>query len=565
MRGAKFLNATGAGAEGSPDGGVGLFHEIDYFYETVQGFLYPDLMGKDPVLHWYTRGARAPKEIRARLWDGLDERCLWSRYRVDRFALGLMDVGVAVVAMELTHLGVVEDRNGAPDDNAPVPLTLALAQDALDQLRRTHAPFWINGVAPGRSPSAVQVLYDGDEGWTTHSPGPAGLQASAQAHLLDHGAPAKFGWWTELLKPLELGKRKAKSPLSFRQIVDERAFQVATISLGGGPTEVLEQVSDGDWHRIGAADVAGRDPWPYNKDFLDRTEPVLFYDRFAPHPEAERGGASRITICSYQLAAVGCGWFFENHVVHHVRRHYTQMVLLAYLEQAALLAFSARLTDLARKHAADLRNPKCDRGEARHDLRQDLAAIADDFVEFSHVHRFTGVSNQVQARELNDMLRGAIGLDALFEEVSAELDRAMAHAAALESERAANSAERLTEIATIAAVIGLGFTLAPVLGDLPVAGAVFGKAWAQTGAGCTLSALFAFLAVALGPVLRGRRGTPVFRRGLRGILWAICVVCAVAAVLISSVHGGEGAAERGAAEAPAPSDSSAGLSQAHDS
>lgn len=95
---------------------------------------------------------------------------------------------------------------------------------------------------------------------------------------------------------------------------------------------------------------------------------------------------------------------------------------------------------------------------------------------FIHRYHFTGVSNQLQARELFDQFRDSMELDKRYAEIKSERDGAAALALpeeqrettratlqlAQEQGQNACAAQTLTEIAAVATVVGVAAELAGV-------------------------------------------------------------------------------------------------------
>jgi len=435
----------------------GFYSEAVYFHEFVRKFLYPKNgwqdLGPEPAMISLSR---------TKPFDWLEAKIehpgigpLIHKFRMLHCSIRLFQFGAAVLVLELEHQSIATPNHEA------LTLMLSHAQTVIDHLRRAYAPYWVDET-PGGSPLSIKLGRDGEACPEPFDLGELATAAKATDAMFISGSELVFPWWDAIMSPLRFaGCTDGADKPCFRQVLDERIPVLTTISLtrGGGSAEDLEQVSPGDWDRIGAADAAGTNKYPYNPRFIAAEKPVHKYDRFAPHADTDRGGATCFLMCHYHFAAVGAGWFFDTHVVNHMRRQYRQMMLIAYLEFAALLMFSSRLTALA----SDLKaKDGVDDG-----LRDRLVAINQEFFQFTHIYRFTGVSNQVQARELFDRMRRSIGLNELFADVKQEMDGALQFSLANESRRRAETAETLTEVATIGLAVGLGATFAPMAGAMP--------------------------------------------------------------------------------------------------
>lgn len=416
------------------------YEEAVYFHDFVQSFLYFD----DQGLKRWVRNDIATLHAHGDSFGFTFDIC----FEVEFLELTLFRrTGVAVIALGL---------------KAAQPVSLAEAQTAIDLMRRVFPGFWTAGNEAGLVPDLVRVkTADGkEESWR---PQP---QDIARQHFEADHVPLLLPWWRMIASGLRLRGDAPPGPI-WRHVVDERLPVMSYLSLDC--TDMTEQqairrIRPGDWHRIASADSAGSDAFPYNPDFLDRLTPPIFYDRFMPN--GEQGSAARQTYTGYHHAIIGAGWFFDNILIKHFQNHYRQMNLIAQMEFAAMLTFSRRLTDLV---AA---------GEQDHDphaFRRKLLDIRRDFLTFIHRYHFTDVSNHLQAREMNDRLRAAMGLDRLRAEVEAEIGAASDFALALDQADATRAQSRLSVVATIflPATLAVGFggmnIIAPVGSEVPMA------------------------------------------------------------------------------------------------
>lgn len=410
-----------------PENGTGGYEEAVYFHDFVRDLLY-------------ARGQDAPMRVFRR--DGMKRLVATVEgvrhpFAVETCALALHRSGVALLTLDLRH-----------DGDA---LSLAHAQTLIDRLRRAYPPFWFGDRQPGYCPTEVEI--DG----VAYGLGDLETRGTAEARLRERLREPLFPWWGAILRPLSVEGAGGDGPHRMRQVLDERIPVMTTLSLsrGEGSACDLEAVSEGDWRRLAFADPAGDDAQPYNPEFLKGSADPAFYDRFAPHAETDRKGATRFLFAGYHFGAVGAGRFFDDLVTQHMRRHYRRMMELCVLEFATLLMLSSRLSRAAR-----------DRRDERA-FRREVIEIERRFLDFTHTAHFTGVSNQLQAREMFVRMRASFGLDALYDDVRQELDSAAQFALALDqseaaeaANRAAAAAQRLTEVATVAAAVGVATGLA---------------------------------------------------------------------------------------------------------
>lgn len=407
----------------TPKGGP--YEEFVYFHDFVQNLLYRRIDGEEtkaaPI--WLYRRDDV---------EALDATVGGRRYRfqVGMLTLHLFQAGTAIMTLELIH-----------EPGAGSGLALAEAQTVIDYLRRAYPGYWQEDkTTAGLCPSDVVLMGAG--GAPIGAGEPVGGRAEATEWAREHRVPRVFHWWRALLAPLRLKGEDGHGP-EWRHILDERLSLMTWLSLsgasGGTPADDLALVSPGDWMRIAAADAAGDADMPYNATFLDETlGATAFYDRFFPGPGMAPDQATRYLFAGYHLAMVGASSFFDVIVVEHFRRHYRQMVFLALLEFATLLAFSSRITALV----ADT----IDRSD---DFPRRLQRIEEDFLQFTHLHRFTNVSNHLQAKEMFTKLRHSLQLDVLYEDVRQEIKSAVDFSFAQQQSDQTRATQRLTEVATL--------------------------------------------------------------------------------------------------------------------
>jgi hypothetical protein len=90
-------------------------------------------------------------------------------------------------------------------------------------------------------------------------------------------------------------------------------------------------------------------------------------------------------------------------------------------------------------------------------FRERILKVQHDFLEFVHLFRFTGVSNQLQAKEMFDLWRKHLRLKDLFIDLKEELSSATDYLFAKESSEQTEAAMRLNVIAVAGVVLGLAF------------------------------------------------------------------------------------------------------------
>lgn len=145
-------------------------------------------------------------------------------------------------------------------------------------------------------------------------------------------------------------------------------------------------------------------------------------------------------LSGYAFVAIGAGYEFDNHVTMHMRRHYFQIGLLTQVELASLLAFSSQISRSVRK---------LDSTSDQDMFRLEMSALEEQFLQFVHRFRFTGVSNQVQAQEIHEKWRSLLRLDDVFREVQNEIHTANEFLASRMQTRMTVAATTLSQIATV--------------------------------------------------------------------------------------------------------------------
>jgi hypothetical protein len=378
-----------------------------YFHEFVQSFLFAS--------HRQAPDDRSPRDtLPFRLFRRPDvshvdidlEGNRSFRLKVERLNLYLFRGGSAVLVLEMSNEG----------QQPPAAWRLADVLDIHDLFRRTYAPY-------------ARVAKDGSLGLpllVAHSVTWRAAGGDASFDLLKHDVargmvtgysdapllgspdfgrrfPPVFRHWRWLLGdalPLAPEDRPCVKRGRWHQVVDERMPTIATVSVcegeNGDSRFYFDRTRRADLVLLCFADnyKDARREYPYDPGFLQDFEKKHVYDRF-------RQDGTRYLASGYAFVAYGArernkdGWsFFEDVIATHMRRHYFQMGLLAHFELAALLTFSSRISRAVETHDSDAEG-----FEAR------VEAIEDEFLQFIHCFRFTGVSNQLQAHELFELWR----------------------------------------------------------------------------------------------------------------------------------------------------------------
>jgi hypothetical protein len=473
------------------------YAEFVYFYDFLQSILFSskDTLSENeqPIIRLFRRMDVKSAEI----WLSAQKKVVAA---IDRCNLYLFATGAAAFVLEVDFRGVVEGEletgDGTPkgferlDSRSYSPLMLSDVQTVIDRLRRTYVPYYDKDHEPGGMPYRLIYLDEDCNPLTLagdasdadrRNVGKQMELAEAEAVIMRAGqertAPTDEAW-RALLAPLRLhGYEDASSngPV-WRHVVDERIPMMSFVSLTGAdaylsgtagaahinhsvtPAEVAlpEQrdfylLSRGDWVRLCNGDTSGTDPLPYAPAFLADFESCHCYDRFVASDATD--SASRTMFAGYHTCFAGAGWYFDKLISHHFRRHYFQMALVLTMEHASLLALSSRISALVREFKG---KPEASRDPiAQKKFRKGIVDVQKEFLDFVHIYRFTGVSNQIQPMEMFTLWRRSLGLDQMFADVKQELEAAGAFALATEQADQSEAANRLSIVATLGVVAGL--------------------------------------------------------------------------------------------------------------
>lgn len=436
------------------------YAEAVYFHEFIQAFLYREPDGKDePPFRLFRRTDVRHARLR---FNRMVDKAVDKTVDVERVNLYIFRTGVAVFTMDM----IVPVTDGK---SATSGWTLAEFQTFHDLVRRAYAPFFIMN-DDGRRVNGSLVLdsiqwLDKDrhilcgpdgKGWTFDLRGDmeeAPRYVGSDRHKASRYPPLFRHWRVLLETDLPLADYSPHRPPitvtdgsaaagRWHHVVDERMATLATVSVAdsNGGSSRYRRISDGDMVRLCFADSAGTDEFPYDKDFLKDFDEGFTYDRF-------RSSGTRFLISGYSFVALLGTGFGDAVISTHMRRHYFQMMLLAQMELASLLGFSGQVSRAVQRYGSGREN--------RENLEKCMSAIQEEFLQFVHRFRFTGVSNQLQAQELFELLRKNLKSQELFDDVQDEIAVANDFLRAEASDRATRSAEWLSLLGGIAVVLGV--------------------------------------------------------------------------------------------------------------
>ena len=415
------------------------YQEFVYFHRYVQRFLY----GFDRK-----EGDLEPMEILRR--DDIkavdvDFGDLHVTLDVLRLRLHLFEAGAAVL---ITEVGFDESKR--PDVSFSDVLTI------VNRFRRVYVPFSDDKGEPQEIPRRVRWL---DENACEVAGGPVETEAEMLAWTPDRSrggsvrSPRNLAsapvapWWRDLLDGMviEPSKPPSKDTPCWRHISDDRMGTMLWLMLDD-PT----QLGPAQWQRLAYADGTDKG-FAYGRDFWRGQEKNFFYDRFW---DPERGLdrlTTRYAISGYHFAMVGKGkageWsFFGNILREHFRRHYTQIGLIVQFQFAALLATSNAISHAVARYARHGRET---------DFKNAIKALRQRHLNFTHRYWFTGVTNQIQGRELYDRWQKRLASKQMFKEVDEELASATGFLDARAQDRAAEAGTRLNVIAAVGLILSI--------------------------------------------------------------------------------------------------------------
>ena len=306
-------------------------------------------------------------------------------------------------------------------------------------------------------------------------------------HVYEHREPYTSKIWRKLLFPIlpvqyfhageeTLAKAAGSTPaglLRFEQIQDDRVPIMSHIVVGDegasdkeGPDRTVRKISSSDWLRLASFDDPGDSGlYPYSPSFFTEDEPVkpFCYDRFwHPTGAAEQHAQDQMHCTRWLISASGFSGvgdisnpFFRNDLTGalcHFNHHYFSLFLIGLFHRASLLQFKHRLGE-----AADALLENKPQALLEWQFQEDSRRLSKEVMRFRTLYWFSEISNQIQGIELFSKLREHLNLEALFNDVVADIESADAMLKQWNEERQTQAANRLAALGIIATV------LAPVL------------------------------------------------------------------------------------------------------
>jgi hypothetical protein len=429
------------------------YAEFVYFHPYVQQFLYQKqkrgvfdkLSGDDSVpfyLFHYENIKHAEVDVPI---SGGEVKRFYAN--IDRLNLYLFSSGVALLALEVVVNGTaVFSADTAQDTDLPSSFdnpSLSL-HDVLffqERFRRCYVPFWFDNFTQGKVCSAVTWFDENGKAIISSSYGSDdGANEFARLGQGSHDKGRRFApvfkHWRDLL-PLKLRgyeEGDKAGPAWWRHVVDERMPSMAYVAM---PENSLDSIQRDDFIRLCFADEPGSAT--YYEKFTRSFEGKNCYDRFLHL-------GTRHMFSGYSYAVVCSDPGFQGLLVNHFRRHYFQIALLNHFESATLLTHSSWISDAVEKYKGRLRTRA---------FEESIMLIQEELLSFAHRFRFTALSNQLQACEMQEYWRTQLKLDELYEGVKDELKTATDYLFAKDQTEQTLSGNRLAIVAVLVAVLAL--------------------------------------------------------------------------------------------------------------
>lgn len=418
------------------------YAEAAYFHPYIRDLLYPN----DTHSPMQVLSRTDVRQMRATLGD--DGNTWQITLDVRRVLLFLFGSGVAVLAVEVKTVGgsgasPAQAEPDAESTGAPRAhtgsLTIQQAEELLDCLRCAYPAYWKCDTTtgkPGRaghSPRLVEWLdsknnvisksnYDDHQSFIDPVVEPESSRRTVRC--------AKH--WSDLFECTPDGHTQPSLRFDqwFDQVEDERIPTMGYLAV-----DDPRSLTPGDFARLTFLDEPGDSgTMPYSPTFLDGFEAKYAYDRFWLSGGAPAGVnqaaawtamtgwmTTRFLVSGYGFIVVGNSRdkeFFTNEndgMLAHFRHHYFKLFMLAHMQKASLLAFSARLTDAVDQIT---REP----GVKIAKSYNILLPVRQDFIHFTCRYLHTEVSNQVQAKELYAILKENLGIVPIYDELQSEID-----------------------------------------------------------------------------------------------------------------------------------------------
>lgn len=305
------------------------------------------------------------------------------------------DIDIAILALEVSA-----------DD-----IRFDTAQNFMFRFGRAYPAYWEDDGRAGHCPWKVEWLAEDGRVLATSD---YENREKFLSFVCRHRAPTTAAHWEFLMAPVVLHHADKKGLVRYRQLEYYRMPYMAYLAL-----ERAETLSRSDSIRLALGNEAGEaSSLPYSESYLADFETRYCYDRNFMSGSGQRANV-RFHTSGDTLVVTGdaSDAFFtgaEGGILARFRHQHFLMFMIAHFQKAAMHMFSDRL--VAAVSRLDITNAKANRI-----FRRDIRHAHENFLRFAHRYWFHNISHQAQVRELFDMIRRHLGLDALYAEVREEL------------------------------------------------------------------------------------------------------------------------------------------------
>ena len=291
-------------------------------------------------------------------------------------------------------------------------IELSRAQELMFRFGRAYPAYWEKSGRGGHCPWKVEWLSPGGE---VVAASDYERREKFLSFVCQHRAPITAAHWDALLAPIVLHHGDKAGDLRYRQLEYYRMPYMAFLAL-----ESEAKLERADYIRLALGNGPGEQAsLPYSESYLEDFERRYYYDRYFQGGASEGTTGARFLAGGNTLVVVGSSAepFFvdiENGLLARFRHQHFLLFLIAHFQKAALRMFSDRLVWAVTR--LDVRDAKANRI-----FRRDIRFAHQNFLRFSHRYWLHEISNQAQTRELFEMTRSKLNVDALYNEVRNEL------------------------------------------------------------------------------------------------------------------------------------------------
>ena len=321
---------------------------------------------------------------------------------------------------------------------------LEVAHETLFRFGRAYPAFWEASGRGGHCPWRVEWLSATGEVLAASD---YEKREKYLTFVCQHRAPAVSSHWEYLLAPLVLNHSDKKGDLRYRQLEYFRMPYMVLLAMDD-PRELERS----ELVRLALGTPPGEPgELPYAESYLADFEARICYDRYCDlRPLADWQGA-RFMATGLTLVVLGQAQdaFFmnpEGGFLGRFRHQHFLLFLIAHFQKAALRMYSDKL--VASVSRLDITEPETVRV-----FRRSIRHALENFLRFEHRYWFLEISNNAQVRDLFEMTRRHLNLDAIYAEVREELQD-MSNFLDVEAMRRQNETVVRLTVVTIFGLVG---------------------------------------------------------------------------------------------------------------